>query len=118
MKESKDNIKFWTFLAGIILAVSVTVLLIDMSIKAAILEESNALRRVLLGVQDDRSAKANSNGASNDANRPGPVLDKFSAGMEAGNVPNGNQAPVSKANGRKQTQPRTPRNSGEIQEGD
>lgn len=118
MKESKDNIKFWTVLAGIILAVSVTVLLIDMSIKAAILEESNALRRVLLGVQDDRSAKADSDGANHDSSRPGSILGEFSAGMEAGNVSNGNQETARKASNSKRSQARGRSNSGDIPEGD
>lgn len=89
MKDTQDNIKFWTVLTAMILLVSVAVLLIDMTIKAAILEESNALRRTIIGIQDDRPAKADSNGASNNSDSAGSVLDKFPAGMETRNVSNG-----------------------------
>lgn len=118
--ESEDKTKFWVVLIAIMLGVSVAVLLIDMTIKAAILEESNALRKLILGVQDDRSAETSNNGASDNANRPGPVLDIFPAGMETGNVPNGDKAsPNGRTTRGKRSgnEPRTQGNSREIPPG-
>lgn len=118
MKDTRDNIKFWTMLTAMILLVSVAVLLIDMTIKAAILEESNALRRAILGVQDDRAAKTSSNGASYNSDSAGSVLDKFPAGMETGNVPNGTKETTSPT--RDNNTSETPRESRgrKISEGD
>jgi hypothetical protein len=118
--ETQDKIKFWVFLVAMMLGVSVAVLLIDMTIKAAILEESNALRRVILGVQDDRSAEANPNGTSHDANSSSVVLGKFPAGMETGNVANGSKAevpPLPRKRRGTRTEPGTPGDSGEIPPG-
>lgn len=116
--DTGEQIKFWAVLVAVMLGVSVAVLLIDMTIKAAILEESNALRRTLLGMQDDRQTEASSNGTGHDASHPGPVLDKFSARMEAGNVANGSKAVDSKAPTRKtrgtRARPGTESDSGEI----
>jgi len=64
-----DKTKFWVFLIGALLAVSVLVLLLDMGIKSAILEESNALKRTINEVKwngtGPGSDKADSNGANN-----------------------------------------------------
>src|SRR5580692_10693265 len=63
-----DKTKFWVFLIGALLAVSVLVLLLDMGIKSAILEESNALKRTMNEVKWNGAGpgpdKADSNGAS------------------------------------------------------
>jgi hypothetical protein len=64
-----DKTKFWVFLIGALLAVSVLVLLLDMGIKSAILEESNALKRTINEVKWNGTGpgpdKADSNGANN-----------------------------------------------------
>ena len=64
-----ERTKFWVFLIGALLAVSVLVLLLDMGIKSAILEESNALKRTINEVKWNGTGpgpdKADSNGASN-----------------------------------------------------
>lgn len=118
MKNTQDNIKFWTVLTAMILLVSVAVLLIDMTIKAAILEESNALRRTIIGIQDDRPAKTDSNGASNNSDSAGSVLDKFPARMETRNVSNGTKKTTNPAHGDNTSEtPREPR-GGKIPEGD
>lgn len=119
-EASDDKMKFWAVLVAVMLGVSVAVLLIDMTIKAAILEESNALRRTLLGVQDDGSPKASDNGASHNGNSSGPVLDIFPAGMETGDVATGDKASpngTSTRGKRTRTQPRTQGDSGEIPPG-
>jgi hypothetical protein len=126
----RDTIKFWTVLAGLILMVSVAVLLIDMSIKAAILAESNALRRAILhmseechdsecpGVHYDRSAKASPNGASHDSTSGSSLLDFVPTGMETGDVANGSKAPVrAKRPGGTRPKPGTPRNTGDVPPG-
>jgi hypothetical protein len=120
MQDSNEKIKFWAVLIGIMLGVSVAVLLIDMTIKAAILEESNALRRTLLGVRDDGQTEANPYGTNHNGNSSSPVLDFFSAGMEAGNVANGHkETPIPPARKRTtRTKPGTQGDTGEIPSGD
>jgi hypothetical protein len=60
-----DKTKFWAILIMVMVAVAIAVTLVDMTIKAAILEESNALKERLNSVARSGSDKANSNGASN-----------------------------------------------------
>jgi uncharacterized membrane protein len=62
-----DKTKFWAILIMVMVAVAIAVTLVDMTIKAAILEESNALKERLNGVARSGSNKADSNGASNHA---------------------------------------------------
>lgn len=117
--QQNDKTKFWITLVAIMLGVSVAVLLIDMTIKAAILEESNALRRVIIGVRDDGSAEANPVGSANQHSGNSTLLDFVPAGMETGNVANGNKAEAkAQPRKRKPTQPRTQGDTGEIPEGD
>lgn len=86
-----EKTKFWVFLIGALLAVSVLVLLLDMGIKSAILEESNALKRTINEVKWNGTGpgpdQANSNGASNhgsdDASNDGDNVSLFPARMEA-----------------------------------
>jgi hypothetical protein len=86
-----DKTKFWVFLIGALLAVSVLVLLLDMGIKSAILEESNALKRTMNEVKWNGAGpgpdKADSNGASNhssdDASNDGDNVSVFPPRMEA-----------------------------------
>jgi len=116
---TNDHIKFWTFLAGTILMVAVAVLLIDMSIKAAILGESNTLRLIIEGENNDRAAKANSNGASHNGTNSSSVLGVFSAGMETEHVANGTKKTVQPRKTRGQrAKPGSPLDTGEISPGD
>lgn len=113
-----DHIKFWTFLAAMILMVAVAVLLIDMSIKAAILGESNELRLMIEGERNDRAAKANSNGSGNNGSSASPVLGKFPTGMETRDVVDGSKKTVqSRAPRGQRAKPRASLDSGEIPEG-
>src|SRR5258708_38920343 len=92
MRFPMESMKFWTFLATLILFVSVAVMLVDISIKTAILEESNLLRRIILDEQDLMAngrgkeeaglARTTNNGSSN-----GNLLDFDAAGGETRNVP-------------------------------
>lgn len=119
-EASDEKLKFWAVLVAVMLGVSVAVLLIDMTIKAAILEESNALRRTLLGIQDDRPTEASNNGASHNSNSSSSVLDIFPAGMENGDVATGDKTSsngTSTRGKRTRTQPRTQGDSGEIPPG-
>jgi hypothetical protein len=61
-----EQTKFWGILIMVAVGVAAVILLIDMSIKAAILEESNAFKQELLNARRE-PAKANSNGANNHA---------------------------------------------------
>jgi hypothetical protein len=62
-----DKTKFWAILIMVMVAVAIAVTLVDMTIKAAILEESNALKERLNSVARSGSDKADSNGTSNHA---------------------------------------------------
>ena len=63
-----EQTKFWGILIMVAVAVAAAVLLIDLTIKAAILEESNALKRTINEVKHGSgTAKADSNGANNHA---------------------------------------------------
>ncbi len=114
---NRDNIKFWTVLAGMILLVSVAVLLIDMSIKAAILGESNSLRLLIEGEYNDRAAKASSNGTGNHTSGTNPVLGEFPAGMEVGNVANRTAKKATQARNRNARQTPRESRSGELPSG-
>lgn len=91
MNESKnETMKFWTILTIILLAVAVTVTLIDLGIKAAILAESNSMKLAMEEWEvrngqkvHRRTDERNSpNGAFN-GDLPGDVLATDNAGMEA-----------------------------------
>jgi hypothetical protein len=59
-----EQTKFWGILIMVAVAVAAAVLLIDLTIKAAILEESNAFKRELLNARRG-PVEANSDGADN-----------------------------------------------------
>jgi hypothetical protein len=82
--KTPENVKFWTVLAILILSVSVAVMLIDLSIKAAILEESNSLRRVILNGRGEE--RANGSGGSDDSASDSVLLDFHDSPVETGNV--------------------------------
>lgn len=103
-QTDRDTIKFWTVLAATILVVSILVMLIDMSIKAAILQESNSLRLVI-EEQRNRGARktaANPDGADNDSSNPSVLLDIDATGLEVGDVANGHKAATHKPRSRRQ----------------
>lgn len=108
-----DSIKFWTFLTIMLLAVAIAVTLIDLTIKAAILAESNALKiemeewEVRHGPkQAGRIDARNSDNNSHNGNLPGDVLATGDAGMEKGSSSEGNQEPtVSRTRNRPKSRP-------------
>jgi|SRR5580698_1383943 hypothetical protein len=74
MMENEDKTKFYATLIGIMVAVAVLVLLVDMTIKAAILQESNAFKKQMNEVKHGRgSDQANSNGVDNHAPNDGAI---------------------------------------------
>jgi hypothetical protein len=66
MAEPKNNSKFLPILLGLMLVVAVIITLVDISIKASILEQANKFR---LGIEEARNEQyasgASQNGASN-----------------------------------------------------
>lgn len=104
----EGRLKFWTILAGIILGVSVLVMLIDMSIKAAILEESAKLRRVILG---ERERQEPGNPPDNtehhfDASIPGNLLVPANPRMGTPGSNNGHKATDNARRTRRSVSPR------------
>lgn len=87
MQASNKQLEFWGMLIFICTMTAIFVLVIDMTIKGAILEESNALRRVI--EEDYRGqgrAKATDGGNSNDSHinpsLPSDLVDRRTARME------------------------------------
>jgi hypothetical protein len=69
-----DKAKFWAVLIGVMVAVAVAVTLVDMTIKAAILQESNAFKLAMNEVKHapgPRPAQTDSNGADNHSGNNG-----------------------------------------------
>jgi len=121
MDLNKKQLEFWAFIIIMALGASIAVLLIDFSIKTAILEESNKLRLVIEGWQGGQHRQAtNANGVvpnpDNDAPIPGDVLVVDPPGMEAGSGANGSKAP-GKSTSNRRTQPNRPSRPGTIQGG-
>lgn len=90
MSESKDTIKFWTFLTVMLLAVAVAVTLIDLTIKASILTEAAKVRAMLEAVNGQeisgRTDERNNPDPSNNGHLSGDVLDTGNAGLEEGGL--------------------------------
>lgn len=108
---NEDKIKFWTVLCSIILAVSVLVMLIDMSIKAAILEESGHLRRVILGEREQAKQPGDSTGNPEynfHSGVPSDLLVPTDSGMGEASSDNGYKAPTSARRKTRQVLPRDP----------
>lgn len=86
-----SKIRFWGILAIMILAVAITVTLVDLTIKAAILQESNSLR---LLIERETNAKGTERSddsgiaadASDDSTVPGDVLAIKPVRLETRNV--------------------------------
>lgn len=90
MPDSKDTIKFWTFLTAMLLGVAIAVTLIDLSIKASILAESTSMKLAMEEwethygpKQEGRIDKRNHSDPHNNSNHSGDVLATGNAGMEA-----------------------------------
>ncbi len=90
-----EQTKFWGILIMVAVGVAAAVLLIDLTIKAAILEESNALKKRINEVKwngslEQRSSGADSNGANNhsgnDAGDGSSNVSPFPPRMETPNV--------------------------------
>jgi hypothetical protein len=127
-----ETSKFWTFLFLMMLVVSALVMLIDLGIKASILEESAKLRNAINhmgeechdpdcpGVHYDRASKTNANGAANDGSYSSYLLGKFPAGMETGNVVAGDQREIVTRAARpvRRAKPRPAADNGEVPTGD
>jgi hypothetical protein len=115
--KAPENIKFWTVLSVLMLVTAVAVTLIDLSIKAAILEESNALRRTILNGRGEEGS-TNSR-ASDDSASASVLLDLDTTGMETGNVRQQSNGKVPANPPRKsRAKPRTQGNPPEIPSGD
>jgi hypothetical protein len=88
----EDQTKFWGILIMVAVGVAAAVLLIDLTIKAAILEEANAFKRQMNEAKwhGPGPDKADSNGASNHASDNGSNdsddVSLFPARMEAPTV--------------------------------
>lgn len=97
MPDRNDAIKFWAMLTLLLLACAVAVTLIDLTIKAAILQEAAALREVINGQGQERSV-GGGNIADNifDAVLPADLLDSGDAGLETRNVSNGAKKPATR----------------------
>jgi hypothetical protein len=103
MDKANDTTKFWAILLMMLLAVAVTVTLIDLGIKASILAESNEMKlrmeewEVRNGQKTSgRADERNSANGRFDAGLSGDVLGTDNAGMEAGNAANGTSDPANK----------------------
>ena len=79
-------------------------MLIDMSIKAAILQESNSLRLVIEEQRNrgERKAGTNPNGADNHGSNSSVLLDIDATGMETRDVANGSKTSANKPRTRRQ----------------
>lgn len=112
MDLSKQQAEYWAFIIGLMIAVAIAILLIDFSIKAAILEESTRLRLIIEGERSgQKPGTADASGATNDAPDNSPlssdVLVVDPTGMETGNGHKGDQKPSEDASNRR-PQPRRP----------
>lgn len=116
MQVTKRQAEFYTVILVLCIIVGAAIMLVDYGIKAAILEESNRLRRAIESWENGRSAEKTATGrADNDATVDGPIspdlLVDNTPGMEAGNVPSGATESVhNSTNGRaKSRRPTRPR---------
>lgn len=121
--DSNDTIKFWTFLTVMLLAVAVAVTLIDLTIKASILAESNAMK---LAMEDwevrhgqeniRRPDKRNHPDPANNGHLSGDVLATGNAGLEARDAID-RIADAIPPRSRPRNKPPTPRRDREIPDG-
>jgi hypothetical protein len=100
--DSKDTIKFWTFLTMMLLGVAIAVTLIDLTIKAAILSESNALklRMEAWGVENGQTPtgridQRNTANGHFEPSLPADLLGADTTGLEAPDASNGTKNPSS-----------------------
>lgn len=122
MTLTKKQMEFWTFVLVLCIAVSITVMLIDFGIKAAILEESTRLRLLIEEHQSGRkpteaNADRSNSVASDNASVPVPILVDSAPGMEAADVPNGTEKAAATARNRRRAQPGRQANPRTISDG-
>jgi hypothetical protein len=119
MVSSKDPVKFWLFLVTLMLATAVAVLLLDISIKAAILEESNALRLAIEAERNNRyerrTENPSANGASGNGSHSGDVVDINDAGLEKRDAAKEDTGATKKVVARRPAKPGSARATPEIQ---
>lgn len=87
--DSLGKIKFWSVLAIGMLATCIVVLLIDMSIKASILEQSSDLRRVIENERSERFSRQfqrMDNETDNNGHRSSDVVDIIATRLETGDA--------------------------------
>ncbi len=98
MELSKRQAQFYTVILLVAIIIAVTIMAVDFGIKGAILEESNALRKVING------QRAAQNGATNypadDVAFPRDVLGDDASRMEARGSSNGAKESSPKKEGR------------------
>jgi hypothetical protein len=91
MTNAKDPVRLWLFLVVLMLGTAVTVLLLDFGIKAAILEESNALRLAIERERNEqfvrRTEVPNANGTSSDDSYSPDVVGINDARLETRDAP-------------------------------
>jgi hypothetical protein len=123
MEMTNKSTKFWTMMLLMVLGMSVLVLMIDFSIKGAILEESLKLRREIQGWKATNGTKpegrADFPGPSHrpdDSPILGDVLAVKPTGMEAGSPPNGTTGSAASTSQRR-ANGRTARNTPPIHPG-
>jgi hypothetical protein len=107
---NKKQTEFWGVILIICLIVSVAIMLVDFQIKQAILEESTRLRLAIEGWEIRTSGlRPNQNRASDNATLnssiPADVLVDTTAGMEAGNVSNGDKTTTRKPPRKRNAEP-------------
>jgi hypothetical protein len=119
---SKDNVKFWTVLIGVMLCVAIAVTVVDLTIKAAILDESNKLRMVIENwdvKHGQRAAESDGERTARDAGFNGAVspdvLAVSTTGLETGHVPaSGNGMVARPARRKPRSKPGTPADNPEV----
>jgi hypothetical protein len=120
MANAKDPVKFWMFLVALMLATAVAVLLLDISIKAAILEESNALRLAIERERNEqyvrRTEVPNPHGASGNGSYSSDELGVDATRLETGNAANRTKEPAKKVTARRTAKPRPTGSATEIPE--
>lgn len=120
MEMTRKQTQFWVAILILCLVVAVAITLVDFSIKAAILEESNRLRKVIEDygrIPESANAPGANNDTDNDPPLPGSILVDKPTGMEATNAPNG-IAKSSRNSGTRRAQPGRQARTRTIQNGD
>jgi hypothetical protein len=98
--KANDSLKFWAFLTMMLLGVAIAVTLIDLTIKASILAESNAMKlrmeewEVTHGQKSaGRNVEGNPSNGHFDGSLSSDLLGTDDARLETGNAANGDKKP-------------------------